>query len=476
MSSSSSLQPTGTGGLQIGNAGERRRAASLSANAPTVITTDRVRPDWATKLQSARSHAARRAAAATALHTAAYLMGGRNGSPDSRAFAGFSRRGVLRRGTGDNGPGSSSAAQQLNMLAIMSERYSQAGGRAGGSNMGETSPTIAGPREGSRRNRVDDLEEMMMMEAIRLSLAAEEERTKREEKEAKKEAKKRAKEEKKEEKKARKSGVLGTGFNRSATNLTSPSSSDTIPSHVSDSSKGKAIDRPRPDPSSDQSPLVQTLSRSVPNESSISANPQAHLERSRAQLQPLTSVNADLPSPPHSPYGTSAFRPSHLRNLSNASSSSSSLADIIQSRSSQDGSPDASGVNISRGESATPAGGGAGLEPMFNFQSLAALIGHEEREGGEGREVSEKGDGNAKHVEDVEGGDDTREGIVHSIERRTDSSLGESVGTLKPEEFHDALESREAVEHVAPDTFAGSKGIEPETTEVGQVGKQASAS
>jgi hypothetical protein len=64
MSSSSSLQ-----------SGGRRRATSLSATAPNVITTDKVRPDWAKKLADARAHALRRSAAATALHNAAYVLG-----------------------------------------------------------------------------------------------------------------------------------------------------------------------------------------------------------------------------------------------------------------------------------------------------------------------------------------------------------------------------------------------------------------
>ena len=48
---------------------------------------------------------------------------------------------------------------------------------------------------------MEDLEEMMMMEAIRLSLAAEEDRKKKADKEAAKEAKKKAKVDKKREKK-----------------------------------------------------------------------------------------------------------------------------------------------------------------------------------------------------------------------------------------------------------------------------------
>lgn len=59
---------------------ERRRTISISATAPQVITTDRVRPDWAKKLADARAHALRRSAAATALHNAAYVLGNPDGS------------------------------------------------------------------------------------------------------------------------------------------------------------------------------------------------------------------------------------------------------------------------------------------------------------------------------------------------------------------------------------------------------------
>lgn len=82
MSSTSSL---GTSG------GNRRRATSLSANAPQVITTDRVRPDWHKKLADARAHALRRSAAATALHNAAYVLGNQ-GDGQLRGMGGFRRR------------------------------------------------------------------------------------------------------------------------------------------------------------------------------------------------------------------------------------------------------------------------------------------------------------------------------------------------------------------------------------------------
>ena len=56
---------------------------------------------------------------------------------------------------------------------------------------------------------------MMLMEAIRLSLASEEDRRKKEEKEAKKEAKKKEKEAKKAEKAAKKSGLYTMNSNAS---------------------------------------------------------------------------------------------------------------------------------------------------------------------------------------------------------------------------------------------------------------------
>merc|ERR1711964_164895 len=74
------------------------------------------------------------------------------------------------------------------------------------------------------RSRMEDLEEMMMMEAIRQSLAAEEERKKKMEKEAAKEAKKKAKEDKKKEKKEKR--VYGSGASSasgSALSLSLPS-------------------------------------------------------------------------------------------------------------------------------------------------------------------------------------------------------------------------------------------------------------
>ena len=180
MSSQSSLNSTlpPPSPLPVG----RRRTHSLSATAPNVITTDRVRPDWATKLASARAHQARRAAAATALHTAAFLVGG----SDHRTMLRPSRFGRRTNGsTGTNTPG-----------------LEQSGSVVGGidaSDAGDRDPHRNA--DGSRRTRMEELEEMMFMEAVRLSLATEEERKRKEEKVLRKEAKKRLNAERKAQKK-----------------------------------------------------------------------------------------------------------------------------------------------------------------------------------------------------------------------------------------------------------------------------------
>ena len=376
MSSESSLASAmSNGGRMSPTNVPRRRTTSISATSPSVITTDKVRPDWHQKLAAARAHTARRSAAATALHTAAYLMGNRGQEGDGRALGAFGRRGILRRTSGADSP-SGNAQAQLNMLALMSERY--AASNAARAEDGEPSMT-PGPRGSSRRNRVDDLEDMMMMEAIRLSLASEEDRRKREEKEAKKEAKKKEKENKKAEKVARKTGFYPSSANQSSAGIDSAlgEASASQGDLSSFSGKGKA-----PDQRFEQGSTSNLLG-------STAGDPQEHLERARAQILPNDSAAFS------SPYSSSPYRPSHLRTLSNASSTASSIegsapgslkSDIRGQGSSFDVSPNASGVNIPSVGSAqdtyisgTPPGGGAGMESMFNFRSLAAMVGHDDK-------------------------------------------------------------------------------------------------
>ena len=169
----------------------------------------------------------------------------------------------------------------MNILAMMAERYgSQTGSRIDG---GQDAP---GPRGSSRRVRMDDLEEMMMLEAIRMSLASEEDRRKKEEeesrgskKDARKDAKKKGKELKKAEKAAKKSGIYPGSLSQSSINLRGESSEA--------AGKGKAVQQPE----ADLSPQTSVTSSPVSNISpfttnTISDDPQLHLERARAHLQP----------------------------------------------------------------------------------------------------------------------------------------------------------------------------------------------
>ncbi|RKU43044.1 SNF1-interacting protein, variant 2 [Coniochaeta pulveracea] len=400
MSSSSSINSSAlspTAGPPATGQGNRRRAQSLSANAPNVILTDKIRPDWFTKLQAARNHQARRAAAATALHTAAFLMG-TNEAPAHRPFR-VSRFG--RRNTGGSGTATPSGLSASHSVV--------AGTGSGSGTPGHPGPE-PGPRSssgqgmllpgsnvgGDGRSHMEHLEDMMLMEAIRLSLAAEEERTRKAEKEERKAAKKREKEEKKKAKAAAKHGnpygasghssASGSNLslpslafgrkrgNSGASNLRveaslasavasasssgpgSPVAESTVSTHGKD--KGKGIERglpSTPEDSSEENAEDDTMTASTSTISAAAAN----------------STTRPMPSP-HQPVG-----PSHLRQMSSASSVTSSNPD------SQPGSytapshlqdPNASAVSLAdREESDQDAS--ASTEPMFNFRSLAEVVG-----------------------------------------------------------------------------------------------------
>ncbi|KAF2006830.1 hypothetical protein P154DRAFT_176968 [Amniculicola lignicola CBS 123094] len=346
----------------------RRRATSLAVNDTSVITTDRVRPDWSKKLADARAHALRRAAAATALHNAAYMMGNLQAA-ESRGF-GLGRRRRTMFGSGDSpsssGHGTPRRDGDVNALLA-------AGGGSGVRLEGQND--LPPGRHSSRRgNRLEDLEELMMMEAIRLSLVAEEERKKKEEKEtakeAKKEEKKKAKEAKKADKSARRSGF------HPAPNM----DSDVEANSSSASGKGKAVDRSGG--SVGFNPLNEPTS--TLNAKPLKASPQKHLEQSRAEIQKQTSGVRDVPGS-FDPFSDSNHR-SALRDLSNPSSSVSSLNDSVEENSLRNGSqgnfgasgssfepsPSASGVSLNQDE--TPPHGAPGTEPMFNFRSLEAVM------------------------------------------------------------------------------------------------------
>lgn len=316
MSSQSSLHSTSPSAApQPG----RRRGHSLSANAPNVITTDRVRPDWATKLAAARAHQARRAAAATALHTAAFLVGG----GEQRSILGRGRFGRRNTGSGSNTPG------QI-IVEDGTERSAE-----GSQNPGWNA-------DGSRRTRMDELEDMMMMEAVRLSLAAEEERKRKEAKALRKEAKKAAKKQSRDPYGGSNSGASGSSLslglgrrrgNSSASHLRSESTLDSIVAEGSGATASKA-----PHAANDV-------------EGGLGKEPEA---------------SASVPIPTMRARGNS-----HLRQMSNASSLGSSFTDTPVGSFGASGNPGSSGLASHSEDPDHDAEG----EPMFNFRSLAELVG-----------------------------------------------------------------------------------------------------
>lgn len=329
----------------------RRRAESLAVTDRSVVTTDLVRPDWAKKLADAKSLAMRRSAAATALHTAAYMQGVLQ-QQESRGFRLGGRR---RQIFGSESAGSSGQGTPRGDGEASSARNNEG--------LHDLFPGRHSSRPGSR---VDELEELMMMEAIRLSLAAEEERKRKGERDAAKEAKKEEKKKAKELKKVAKAQKqIGSGFH--------PINVDGLDDSGVGSStlagKGKAVDRSGGSPFRDDS--------------------QRHLESSRAQIQREASgLGNSMPSS-----ALDNEQSSHravLGRLSNPSSSNSSLAESENGssrRHSRDGqnnflcgqdneaSPSASGVSLSQNE--TPAQDTTGTEPMFNFQTLTDTITHD---------------------------------------------------------------------------------------------------
>ncbi|CAN6648076.1 hypothetical protein TRVA0_022S02300 [Trichomonascus vanleenenianus] len=115
------------------------RKGSIPPSAAEVVTTDQIRPDWLVVLNAARQHQARRSAAATALHATAFLM--QQDSSSSIASSAASQRKPHKSSRRFRGLGS------------------------------------------SRREEQQGLEDLMLLEAIRLSLNDEETRRQKEQQE-----------------------------------------------------------------------------------------------------------------------------------------------------------------------------------------------------------------------------------------------------------------------------------------------------
>lgn len=350
----------------------RRRTTSLSVNDTSVITTDKIRPDWAQKLASAKAQQARRSAAATALHAAAYLMN----SSDAPGFRGFSRRSRNRHpqiagesSNNDNG------LVSLASLSGYGERPRRpSAGRGDSSGQGNSENDSDGPGQSARRARIEDLEEMMMMEAIRLSLVSEDDRRKKEGKEAKKDAKNKEKDRKRAEKAARRG--LQSGGSTDSVHSVGSSTGPGRPVSSGDATvpgKGKNVDRSghSPSPSS-------PLSVSSPSSSAIPMGRVASSGQDRSLLQ-----SPDVMQQSSSHPGSDAYRPSHLRQVSNTSSTASSFIESAPGSMKNNNIP---GSSSSLEASASAGGRGEEPnkpstlpEPTHNFQSLAAMIGREDR-------------------------------------------------------------------------------------------------
>ncbi|KAK8030250.1 hypothetical protein PG993_011541 [Apiospora rasikravindrae] len=415
MSSSSSLNNTTSLSPTSANTpmnANRRRTQSLSANASGVITTDRIRPDWSNKLNAARAQQRRRAAAANALHQAAFFMPGGVEQRSSSLFGRSGRNLISRRSTrGADSPGGAAGAS--------SSQQQEAGGEAQPS-MTDPGARTSSARTGPSREAINaaHLESMMMAEAIRLSLADEEERRKKEEKEAEKQAKKDAKKKEKEERKSKRkssmSGLagglgslaaasasslsLGMGLRRrnSASASSGPSSlavanantaasqsTEVLPTTTSTSTSSttpanEAAAEQQQEASRDKGKGVEhAAATATSTESSMMSQQQTSATASG-------SSNSSLPIPISQPPRGS----SHLRQISNASSISSTSGMESHSGSypqaqqlggeAQD-DPRGSGLSLAEGKSDDE---GAGTESMFNFTSLSQMVGVE-LEGGE---------------------------------------------------------------------------------------------
>ena len=376
MSSSSSIN---SANLSPGGAAGRRRNQSLSASSPSVILTDRIRPEWAAKLQAARAHQARRSAAATALHTAAFLMGG----SENRAFRSrFGRRNTsgsgspgphpvgANNGDGENGDSGSATPSQSGPDQI-----------SGGGGLGRG---LGGSR--NQRNRLEDLEEMMLAEAVRLSLAAEEERKRKVEEKERKEEKKETKKREKEARKAAKAvgkhaGPYESAGGRSGQSSASGSSlslpgfgrkrGNSAASNLRiEASVASAI-------ATGESPEPSSKDKGKGVDRAISTLAESALATAADPAASAGSASTSSPRPiPHLPAG-----PSHLRQMSSASSVSSSILD------SQHGSytspshlhdPRGSGLSLASedgGDQDRDRDPSTSTEPMFNFRSLAEVVG-----------------------------------------------------------------------------------------------------
>lgn len=145
-----------------------RRRGSLPPTAPDVVTTDQIRPDWKIKLASARARVARRSAAASALHASAFMNNDAPTASGRTKEKSSSRLRSSRFGRLSNSQSKSKTSPQTSSSS--------------------TPPVDSQVTEGSNSRRVpksmvdiaggkaEEIEDMMFLEAVKLSMREEEER------------------------------------------------------------------------------------------------------------------------------------------------------------------------------------------------------------------------------------------------------------------------------------------------------------
>lgn len=435
MSSESSVN-SGSLSPGVASPGGRRRNQSLSAHAPNVVLTDKVRPEWATKLQAARAHLARRAAAATALHTAAFLMN----NNESRALR--SRFG--RRNTGGSGSASATPGNGDENRGTSPATPANAGATANADRAAGSSGN------GNRRSRLEDLEEMMFAEAVRLSLAAEEERKKKAEKEEQKEAKKREKEREKAEKKAEKAAAKaaakqGGPYEPSRSGHSSASGSSL-------SLPGLSFGRKRGNSAASNLRVEASVASAMASTGAAMTTPAAPgalapdsntKDKGKAVDRSAGAASNDASARPI-PSPQPMAGPSHLRQMSSASSASSSAVESNQgSYVPPSNLQDPRGSGLSLGGRSEVSGDGdeqdkdpsTSTEPMFNFGSLAEVVGVSIEGEHAGKRLSQiNADGQAIEGEDetAKSGEGAGEHVEHVLDSQT-TGISEQDSEINPQ-------------------------------------------
>ncbi|KAL2889825.1 Protein sip-5 [Ceratocystis lukuohia] len=318
----------------------RRRAQSLSANDPLVVSSDKLRPEWEAKLSSLRAHEARRSAAATALHHAAFLRDGharyRSSNPDESMVASSER-----------------AAHAFHRRIAPQDHISSSHSRSSNNNRSVTRsmarPTITD----------EEYDEEMLAQAMQLSILSEEQRKRKVEREAQKANEKDAKKREKEEKKKKRASFypLSFGNHGSSSQEQSRAHSD---STATNSNAGSSKDMAATRQQIGNSNLEATLS-------------------STSQSQPMTAQkgkgvdHSDTLSQGPSP--GSGAQTSQIGQASSSSSPVSSVLDVYPSQGTADMRTSSTSIENQEGDD--------GNDHMLNFRSLAEIVGVDmEKNGG----------------------------------------------------------------------------------------------